>query len=385
MKKRRFISVLLALATCVVLMLPLRVSAADLYFTSVNDNLLPLTAETMPVWSGGQLYVPYTVFGGSANSGVDLGIYCSYNRDTGSLAFMYNTSKILVFNVKTGICRDEMTGESYSARAIIRNSRPYVPLSTVCSFFGLDWSYTAISQGYLVRIKSDAVVLSDNRFIDAASELINRRLREYNQSLNPTPDPAGPTTPQVTPVPAEEDSSAASVRTYLAFLCPSGCELNGILNALDSQKKYGLFLMTPQALEENGGLVRRILGTGHSIGILAEGDDQEETRGLLEEGNRILEQTVHTRTTIALAPKDQRPALGNEGWVCWKETFALSPSETTGPNTFASRTLRLLSGRTQTTCLTLPGTADTGRVLATLLRQLENNNFVVSIPLETRL
>lgn len=384
-KSRKRIPKLLAAVLCLALLVTLPVSAADLYFTALNDTVLPLSSDTMPVWSGGQLYVPYTVFDGSANGGIDLGIYCSYNRDTGSLAFMYNMSKILVFNVKTGTCRDEMTGEHYSAKAIMRNGRPYVPLNTVCGFFGLEWSYNSISQGYLVRIKSDAVVLSDVKFIDAAGELINRRLREYNQSLNPTPDPATPTTPQVTPNPDEDDPSSASVRTYLAFLCRAGCELGAVLDALDGQGKYVLFLMTPQALEENSDLVRRILGTGHSIGILAEGNNLEETQALLEAGNRVLEQTVRTRTTLAWAPKDQRSVLEGEGWVCWKETFSLSPSDTVGPNTFASSTLRRLEGRTRTTYLTLPGTANTGRVLTVLLRQLDSNNFVVSTPLETRL
>ena len=384
-KKHRLLIRLLTAVFCLALLLPLPVSAADLYFTSVNDNLLPLTSDTMPVWSGSQLYVPYTIFDSSTNSGIDLGLYCSYNRDTGSLAFMYSTSKFLVFNVKTGTCRDELTGETYSARAIMRNGRPYVPVNTVCSFFGLEWSYTSISQGYLVRIKSDAVVLSDAKFIDAASGLINRRLREYNQSLNPTPDPAAPTIPSVTPPQNEDDPSSASVRTYLAFLCQAGGELDGVLDALDSQGKYALFLMTPQALEENSGLVRRILGTGHSIGILAEGDDPQATRALLEAGNQILEQNAHIRTTLARVPKDQRALLESEGWVCWNETLSLSPTDTVGAGTFASNTMRRLEGRTRTTYLTLPGTANTGRVLTSLLRQLENNHFVVSTPLETRL
>lgn len=385
MKKcRGRIARFLAVILCLALLLPLPVSAADLYFTALNDTVLPLTSDTMPAWSGGQLYVPYTVFDSSTNGGIDLGIYCSYNRDTGSLAFMYNISKILVFNVKTGICRDELTGEPYSAKAIMRNGRPYVPLSMVCSFFGLEWSYSSISQGYLVRIKSDSVVLSDAKFIDAAGELINRRLREYNQSLNPTPDPATPSTPSVKPDNGDEAPSA-SVRTYLAFLCQSGCELSAVLDALDSQGKYALFLMTPQALRENSNLVRRILGTGHSLGILAEGDSLEETRALLEEGNQILGQTVYTRTTLARVPKDQRTALESEGWVCWNETLSLSPTDTVGGSTFASNTLRRLEGRTRTTYLTLPGSANTGRVLTALLRQLDNNNFVVSTPLETRL
>lgn len=228
------------------------------------------------------------------------------------------------------------------------------------------------------------MVLSDTKFIDAAGELINRRLREYNQSLNPTPDPSTPSTPSVKPDDVDEGPSA-SVRTYLAFLCRSGGELTGILDALDSQEVCALFLMTPQVLKENGDLIRRILGTGHSVGILANGAGPEETRALLEQGNRVLAQTIHTRTTLAWVPKDQRAIMENEGWVCWSETLSLSPTSNTGANAFASSTLRRLAGRTRPAYLTMPGTADSARVLPALLRQLKSSSFVVSVPMETRL
>ena len=47
---RSILPKLLALVLCVGLLLPVPVSAADLYFTSVNDRLLPLTSDTMPLW-----------------------------------------------------------------------------------------------------------------------------------------------------------------------------------------------------------------------------------------------------------------------------------------------------------------------------------------------
>ena len=47
------------------------------YFTAVNDQLLPdLSDGTMPFWSGGRLYVPYT-----AIAGTDLGLFYSRSRD----------------------------------------------------------------------------------------------------------------------------------------------------------------------------------------------------------------------------------------------------------------------------------------------------------------
>lgn len=384
-RQKRMIARLLALTLCLVLLLPLPVSATDLCFTSINDNLLPLSSDTMPIWSGGLLYVPYTAFDGNY-TGVNLGMYCSYSRNSNSVT-LFNLHQMLVFNLNDGSCLDEMTGTSYSVRAISRNGRPYLPLNMVCNFFGLERSYTSINQGYLVRIKSDAVVLSDTKFIDAANDLINRRLREYTQSLNPTADPI-PSTPVTPTTPTEDgktDTASTDVRTYLAFRCQSGENVGKILDILDSSGTYALFLFTPQMLETQSDLVRRILGTGHSVGLLAEGSNLDQTRQLLAQGNQLLEQTAHTRTTLAYVPKDQRPHLAAEGWICWDESLALSPSSSIGANTFAYTATRQLEGRTRSAYLTLKGDADAVRILSPLLRQLASKHFVVSIPMETRL
>ena len=378
-KKKRLAAWLLSVVLCLGAVLPMPASAADLYFTSINDNLLPLTADTMPVWSGGLLYVPYTVFD-SGTTGIRLGMDCSYSRD-GTTVSLFTLRKILVFDLKNETCRNEMTGEELSAKAIIRNGRPYLPLNTVCTFFGLSRTYTSISQGYLVRIKNKEVVLSDDKFIDAAGELINRRVREYNQSLNPSQG-GSTTNPSAPP---EENLPSANVRTYLAFRCRDGESLSGVMDALDRKGVFALFLLTPQVLEEESELVRRMLGTGHSVGLLAEGEDLEQTRQLLAQGERLLEQTLFTRTTIAYAPKEQRAALEEEGWVCWSESHVLDPSDTVGPAAFANTTLRRLEGRTRATYLTMDADGNTARVLSTLLNQLDYHHFVVSIPMETRL
>ena len=174
------------------------------------------------------------------------------------------------------------------------------------------------------------------------------------------------------------------MRTYLAFRCEDEAGTTAVLDALDSGT-YALFLLTPQVMEENPSLVRRILGSGHSIGILAEGDSLSKTQDLLDRGNAILEQQLHQRTTIACVPDSQRSALEAEGWVCWDETLSLTPSDTVGANTFASNTLRRLKGRTYRTYLTMPANENSVRVLSSLLRQLESNDFVVSVPTETHL
>ena len=71
----------LSLLLCTVVLaaaLAVPAAAAPLYFTSLNDSLEQLTAETMPVWSGGVLYVPLSLFSPSTNTTkVDLGLNVS--------------------------------------------------------------------------------------------------------------------------------------------------------------------------------------------------------------------------------------------------------------------------------------------------------------------
>jgi len=384
-RKTRAAAWLLTFVLTLGLFVPPPAAAAELYFTSVNDHLTPLTSDTMPVWSGGILYVPYTVFDSASNGNNDLGLNITYNQST-NILFLYDLSKklMLSFDLTNRICRNEMTGEIYPSQCITRNSLPYLPLARVCEFFGLNYSYIPISyvsQGYLIRVKDEQVVLSDALFLDAATNLVNQRLREYNQSISPSPQ-ISPDTPSV---PSSGQSSHTAVPTFLAVRSADGKGLPRILNTLTSRDTCALFLLTPQVLAEQGHLVRQLLGTGHSVGIWAEGANAEETRALLEEGSRLLEGLAHIRTTVALVPKEQRETMEAEGWVCWSETLALSPGTSEGAAEFASSTLRRLSGRSRTTYLTLEGGSAAARVLPTLLDRLDAEYFEINIPLETRL
>lgn len=377
-KVRRAAARLLAALFCLGLFLPLPARAADVCFTSINDSLLRLTAEGMPFWWEGWLYVPYNVFDSRA-TGIDLGLSSSYERDKNKVS-VFNLRRILSFDLNTGTCRDEQTGNPVAGRAMVRNGRAYVTVSSVCSFFGLSYSYNAISyvpQGYLVRIKSAAVVLSDAKFIDAAGDLVRRRLREYNQGGEPAPAPSVPTP---TPPPEQGDST-----TYLAFRCESGEGLPAILDALDAAGESGVFFLTPQTAEREGALVRRMLGSGHSVGVLARGEDADQVRAELEAGARLLEGMVHLRVTLADVPKELERDLESDGWVCWKETLTLPASPGVGSWTFAANALRRLSGRAGDAWLTLEGGEDTARVLPVLLRRLGEEQFVVGVPVETRI
>ena len=385
MKKRRgAVPFLLAAVLFLGLSVPMPASAANIYFVGLNDNVPPMTAGNMPFWSGGVLYVPYTVFDANLNgSHVNLGLHTSYNRVDNTVT-LFNLRQMLVFNMNDGTCRDDMTGAVYSSRAVMRNGRPYLALNMVCSFFNLEYSYNQlpyISQGYLVRIKSTDVVLDDVRFIDAAQELINIRLREYTRSLSS----AATTTPDTDPVepdpPAEPDGVNTAV--YLAFRFERTAGLAETLDAMDSGGYSALFFLTPRLLEEEGDLVRRILGTGHSLGVLADGEG--DTEELLERGRQAVERAAHTRTTLACVPEEERAALEEGGWVCWNETLSLEPGANVGTAAFANTVLNRLGTRYRTVYLTLAGGQPAARVLPNLLRQLNSSHYVLSVPLETRL
>jgi len=384
-RKRRIFPTLLAAALFLGLSLPMPASAASLYFTSINDSVTHLTADTMPCWSGGTLYVPYTVFSAKTNGiNVSLGLDARYNRNNNTVA-IFNLKQMLIFDLNSGSCRDDLTGVTYASRAIMRNGKPYVAVNMVCSFFGLEYSYNQlpyINQGYLVRIKGADTVLDDATFIDAAQRVFNDRLRDYTQSLSPAessnaPAPAAPSVPSA-PVVVEENDVAA----YLAFRCDSAEGLSSILNSLDATGQYALFFLSPQVIREEGDLVRRILGTGHSVGILAR-DGDEET---LLQGRAALEELAHTRTTLAYVPDSARAGLEEKGWVCWKETLLLEPSDSVGGTAFANNALgRLESRRGTAVYLTLEGGGNTARVLPTLLRQLSSSHYIVAVPVETKL
>ena len=368
--------------------LPGPVSAAGtVYFTAVNETVLDLSDSTMPAWSGGVLYVPHSVFDGSNAAGVNFNIYYSYNRDTG-LATLFNTRQFLTFDLNSGVCYDGLTGEYLSGRAILRNGLVYVPVALVCRFFGLTYSVIPITEGYMVRVKNGAVVLSDAAFVDAATNSIAHKLREYNQANQSAPTP-GVRPPSVSQEPEEpepapqEPEEPDRISIYLGFRCGDGQGLSAILDVLDAEGLSAAFFFSPEVLMEHEPLLYRILGSGHSVGLLAEGDSAAAVRNRLEQGLRALERTAYTRTALALVPAEFRSALEEEGWVCWEETAAV-PEPGVSSAAYAGQILRQLSG-SRNACLTLDGGAESARVLSTLLQRLEARSYTITIPLETNL
>ena len=375
---RRLLALVCALALALSLSGPAS-AAGDIYFTVINDSVVSLSDSTMPTWSGGVLYVPYSAFDGSNTARIGFDISFSYNRSSG-MATLFNT------------CYNAVTGEYLNGRAILRNGQVFVPVALVCSFFGLSYSVISIDEGYIVRIKNSSVVLSDAKFVEAATLSISRELREYNQANQSTATPgvlpptgsSGETETTDPPI-EEEPDTEDSVPVYLAFRCDDDQGLSDILDALDESNRAAVFFFPADGLERQDDLLYGILGSGHSVGLLAEGNTLAATRQLLEEGGRTLERVGYTRTTLALVPESQRSALEAEGWVCWDETVSAIPEAGTGASSHANAVIRAIPSRSQRAYITLDAGSESARVLPTLLTRLEARSYAVSVPLETRL
>ena len=85
MKKR-----IAALVLALVLMCQLTSGPAqaveNVYFTAINDNMLPLSEESMPFWSNGYLYVDSSIFTMAPNTaGKVLGISVVNHTETAGL------------------------------------------------------------------------------------------------------------------------------------------------------------------------------------------------------------------------------------------------------------------------------------------------------------
>lgn len=389
MKRWKRSAALVLVLTMLVTLLNTAQAAGNIYLTAVNENLLELTSDTMPTWSGGVLYVPYTVFDGSY-TGINLGISSSYSRDEGTVT-LYTLQQMVVFDLNRGTCYNPLTEQTLSGKAILRNGRPYVPVAAVCSYFGLTYSIIDIDEGYIVRIKSSGVVLSDYSFVDSAQNSIRNRIRDYNQAnqsqptpgvLPPTYNPEEPDTDITVP---DDPVDADVIPTYLAFACEDSQGLSEILDTLDSRNQRAIFFFDAQGLEREDDLIFRILGSGYSIGLIAQGRSTSATNRLLEEANQTLSQVAYTRTSVVLVPENQREELEAEGWICWNETASAVPTQGVGTNTYANQVLKRISGNYARVYLTLDASSETARVLPTLLRRLSEEGYGVSVPLETRL
>lgn len=253
---------------------------SDVYFTAVNEQLLDLTSDTMPFWSGGVLYVPSRVF-----SGTDLGV--SYVRNnTMGLVMLYTNRVDLRFDLEAQTAYDKR-GNVYSGHAIERGGTVFFPLDLVCRYFGLTWSYSETDLAPLIRVKNSNVVLGDRDFIDAAARLMGDRYSEYEKSLVSRPPSVTPDPP-----PSADDppvQAAEGQKIYLVIDASSGEDAWDALEALgDTQATFLLGLEEMEDAE----LLRALVAGGHAVALRLDSPGGTEARAALLKGREAMWQAA---------------------------------------------------------------------------------------------
>ena len=254
---KRLLSLLLSVLMLCTLLPPRASAAPTLYFTAVNDRMCDLSDETMPFWQNGLLYVA----GATVDGPDDLGIRYSYNQEK-SVAILYKGQRVLYCDLTAGTMENNRTGEQYTGSPIVRSGMVFFPITALAKMFDLKYSSTKIAYGYLLRIRDDNAVLSDEYFIDAATDPIQKRYAQYERA-HAAAESEQPETPPLVDTPTRRDDLAV----YLLLPAANGSMLTQLLSTLENYQSHATLLLTPELLESAGDGVRRAAATGNAVAL----------------------------------------------------------------------------------------------------------------------
>lgn len=295
MKKK--IAVILAVLCLMALFEP-TVSHAEVKpgFISVDDVLIPFTDENMPFIIGGRVWVPAKVF-------ESLNIW-SQGSEEEERVVLYGGNRYIDFSTRPGASSTkDHNNEVLNWPPARRVGRVfYVPVEQVCEFFGLSVDLREISSDIIQQQQMWIVMIMSGNITNRQSFIQNFMYQNrnalriaYNAYYSPPTPPSPPVSPGVTEPPPEEEEPTdfSGVSIYLSFYDTSAGNAEWIMDVLDIQAEFGnhsCFFVTADDILDNPGLIRRISGAGHTIGIrLLTGtiNEYDRTSALLFEAAKI--------------------------------------------------------------------------------------------------
>ena len=306
---------LLAAALCAALALSVAVPAfgfsGTVYLMAVNERVLEVTAENMPTVMGGVLYVPYTMLS-SRDTGINLGVSALYSTTRRTVLVSSGQSGIL-FNLQSNTAED-LHGNPIPARAMVRNSMPFLPIDYLCYYFGtINCSRIRSDYGTVVRVTNKAVVLRDSDFVDAAASILADYLRGYYASIAPPETTAPVSTATVPP-------TAPPVQAEVLLALRWGEQIGELARILEDREARALFLFTVEELREQDDAVRRLAAAGHTVGLVLTGEDGAACADQLQEGRRLLAEIARYYALVVSAAAldgEGLEALSREGCTVW--------------------------------------------------------------------
>ena len=314
---KKFITACVVLCLILLLVPPVSRASVTPYFVAANDTLLPFGEDTMPYISGGEMFVPDTIF-----SECDVWSLRSVEKE---MVQLYGGGKHMYFSTSQNTTTDQ-EGNAISCSPAKRIGRRfYVPLMSVCEYFGLTCSelievprdIIPNEQMYVLRVKSNAV-FNDKTFVGINRAALASSYNAYfapppspspmvSQTPRPLPPPYEPEPEEPDPDPPSEEPSPtySGVTVYLSFRDVSAGGAGMILDALNPPAAAGhpsCFFVSVEEIAENPELIRIISGSGHTVGIWLEEGTYEE----YIEASALLFETAKVKTVIvSSAPPDE--------------------------------------------------------------------------------
>lgn len=336
MKKTRNIRRLWCLALAVLLAVQLSAirgtaAPAGVYFTVADRVVLVMEDATMPFQQDGQWYIPHTVF---TQRELDVTYGRSVDRQT---AYLMTLRQRLSFDLAGGLCYDQSGRYYYNIRAIVRGDYVFFPLEMVANFFDLNWSYRSTSLVPMIRITDSSSTLSDAAFLDAGATLLQSRYDDYLRSI--APEEEEPETPSV--------STPSGQRVYLLLSYSNFIDARAVLDTLEQYDQRAAMVFSPDEMEGQDDLLRRLVGQGHAVVIAPEGATEGELVQELAAANAALWQAACDKTRLVYLGEAQSSlsqAVEALGYTVCSVDIDYSPYPLTG-STRASRLYSNITGR----------------------------------------
>lgn len=363
---KRLLSLLLSVLMLCTLLPPRASAAPTLYFTAVNDRMCDLNDETMPFWQNGLLYVA----GATVDGPDDLGIRYSYNQEK-SVAILYKGQRVLYCNLTAGTMENNRTGEQYAGSPIVRSGMVFFPITALAKMFDLKYSSTKIAYGYLLRIRDDNAVLSDEYFIDAATDPIQKRYAQYERAH------AAAEQENETPAQVETPVRRDDLTVYLLLPAANGSMLTQLLSTLENYQSHATLLLTPELLESAGDGVRRAAATGNAVALRIDAATAAEALAQIERGNDALWHAASLRTRLVYlesADKTLRAAVVGAGYC----PITINTSDFTRSGTHWADTALKWAGRSTSVRLYLGAESGVSSALGTALSRLRAENCTIA-------
>ena len=363
---KRLLSLLLSVLMLCTLLPPRASAAPTLYFTAVNDRMCDLSDETMPFWQNGLLYVA----GATVDGPDDLGIRYSYNQEK-SVAILYKGQRVLYCDLTAGTMENNRTGEKYTGSPIVRSGMVFFPITALAKMFDLKYSSTKIAYGYLLRIRDDNAVLSDEYFIDAATDPIQKRYAQYERAH------AAAEQENETPAQVETPVRRDDLTVYLLLPAANGFMLTQLLSTLENYQSHATLLLTPELLESAGDGVRRAAATGNAVALRIDAATAAEALAHIERGNDALWRAASLRTRLVYlesADKTLRAAVVGAGYC----PITINTSDFTRSGTHWADTALKWAGRSTSVRLYLGAESGVSSALGTALSRLRAENCTIA-------